>query len=177
MTKATVTPASKPVPSGKLLQKTALQVLASRLQKAGVAPGTATQVVQQQTAMDTFTGYVTEIGWNSDPSGKTGAIYETWVRLIGQWETNTSANPNCWLYFPHNDAKYLDELIRTQSFPHLRVQVLVDQVVPNAPSDILGMMIIRDYDQPPLPNVSMPFDVRELKNSSSTTVTTASQTS
>jgi hypothetical protein len=88
----------------------------------------------------------------------------THVMVVGDSSTHHVPNLVGWpLQFPPNDPKYLAELVRAQSHPHLRV--FARGILPKkGPIRIDWLGVFLDYGyEPILDQYLPPFDVRETK--------------
>ena len=130
-----------------------LRHLRESMRRANVPDAAIDQVVEDQTHTYYFWGYVTSITYEDQ---------RTEVQFGGESGTI--------IYFPPNPTKYLPEIIRAQSHPHLAVGMNLKISQESSPT-ILSLTIGLDYPYP-WPNNRPPFDVRTLSERQNTTLTT-----
>ena len=134
-----------------------LRHLRESMRRANVPDNAIDQVVEDQTQTYYFWGYVTSITYDDR---------RTEVEFGGESGTV--------IYFPPNPPKYLPEIIRAQSHPHLAVGMWLKISQESSPT-ILSLTIALDFPYP-WPNNRPPFDVRTLSGSQNSTLTTTTTT-
>lgn len=135
-----------------------LRHLREAMRRANVSQDAINQVVDDQTQTISYVGWVTSI---------TSDDQRTEVQFGGE-------QGGIIVYFPPNPTKYLSELIRAQSHPHLGVAMWLKISQQSSPL-ILSLTIALDYPYP-WPNNRPPFDVRTLSTPQNTTLTTTTTT-
>lgn len=130
-----------------------LRLLGETMRLANVPEDAITQVIAEQARIDTFLGYVTQIEYDDRDQ-------RTLVNFFGGDQGGLV------LHFPPNPPKYLPELIRAQSHPHL-VAYIVYKKTETSPV-ILTLSINLDYPTP-WPDNKPPFDYRTLSTPQNTT--------
>jgi hypothetical protein len=118
-----------------------LRHLRESMRRANVPEDAINQVVEDQTQYLTFHGWVTTIGYG---------LYAD-QRIEVQFGGETSLL----LHFPPNDTKYLPEIIRAQSHPHL--YVAMNLKTEEGRQIIESLVIGLDYEYP-WPDNKPPFD-------------------
>ena len=137
-----------------------LRLMGESMRRANVPEDAITQVIAEQARIGTFLGYVTQIEYDDRDQ-------RTLVNFFGGDQGGLT------LYFPPNSPKYLPELIRAQSHPHLAVYI-VYKLTETSPV-ICTLSINLDYPAP-WPNNKPPFDYRTLDAPQNTTLTTTTAT-
>jgi hypothetical protein len=140
-----------------LQRESQLRHLRESMRRANVPDAAIDQVVEDQTQTYYFSGYVTQITYDDQ---RTEVMFGGESGII--------------IYFPPNPPKYLPELIRAQSHPHLAVGMSLKISQESSPT-ILSLSIGLDYPYP-WPNNRPPFDVRTLSTPQNTTLTTTTTT-
>jgi hypothetical protein len=135
-----------------------LRHLREAMRRANLPEDAIDQVVEDQTQTISYGGWVTSITFDDQ---------RTEVQFGGE-------QGGIILYFPPNPPKYLQELIRAQSHPHLGVFMWLKISQESTPL-ILSLSIALDYPYP-WPNNRPPFDVRMLSAPQNTTLTTTTTT-
>lgn len=134
-----------------------LRHLRELMRHANVPEATINQVVEDQTQTFYFWGYVTTILYDDQRT-----------------EVSFGGETNVIFHFPPNPPKYLQEIIRAQSHPHLAVYIAAKTSAESSPL-ILSLGIGLDYPYP-WPNNKPPFDNRTLIVPQNTTLTTITTT-
>jgi hypothetical protein len=134
-----------------------LRHLRESMRRANVPDETINQVVEDQTQIYYYWGWVTTITYDDQ---------RTEVQFGGESGTI--------IYFPPNPTKYLPEIIRAQSHPHLFVAMSLKISQESSPQ-ILSLTVGLDYPYP-WPDNRPPFDVRSLSAPQNTTLTTTTTT-
>jgi hypothetical protein len=135
-------------------RETQLRLLSESMRRANVPEDAITQVVAEQARIDTFLGYVTRIEYDDNRD-------QTVVNLFGEGGLE--------LHFPPNSPKFLPELVRAQTHPHLAVNIAYKST--ETFPVILALSVNLDYPLP-WPNNKPPFDDRTLSAPQNTTATT-----
>jgi hypothetical protein len=153
------TPPSEPTPlpaslSTSVQRQSRLLGLREALKYANVQPSTADKIVQQQTQIqvDEFYCYVTQV-WTTQSFLVTGQLSQTptkatapdttWVHVgtpetVGIYRITRSVDAD--IYFPPNDPKYLNELVRAQNYG-LRIFISLTGP-PDGQSRIINYMFV-----------------------------------
>jgi hypothetical protein len=134
-----------------------LRHLRESMRRANVPEGAINQVVEDQTQTFYFSGYVTTILYDDQRT-----------------EVSLSGETNIIFHFPPNPSKYLQEIIRAQTHPHLAVYIAAKISMESSPL-ILSLGIGLDYPYP-WPNNRPPFDNRTISPAQNTTLTTTTTT-
>jgi hypothetical protein len=134
-----------------------LRHLRESMRRANVTEDVINQVVEDQSQTYYFSGYVTQITYDDQKT-----------------EVQFGGDHGIIIYFPPNPIKYLPEIIRAQSHPHLAVDMLLKISSETSPL-ILSFGVGLDYPYP-WPNNRPPFDVRTMSAPQNTTLTTTTTT-
>jgi len=129
----------------RLQQQIRERTLRAALAKAKVSQSTADTVVQQDTANDSFRGYVQSVTTMPIPYLSTGLT--TIVYVVGEMMLS-GVHEFQFYYFPLNDPLYLPEFLRAMNHPHFTVHVSA-QMNDSGFSIINGMVVETDYNYPP----------------------------